>query len=234
MKDPTDKPNDSSSKATERLTQLSAHVSSKSNTQNPSIQTSNSDQPLPADHSDILTTLSTLRKIANTPDPTRRGYVRQKQAGKLWVRERIDQLLDPGTFHEVGSVSGTVKWEPIKGHARERPVSFVPSNNIQGTGKLQGRDVLLTADDFSIRGGHADGATIEKTVYIEKMAIALKLPVIKLVDGSSGGGSVTTIRKVGWSYLPQLPHLHQVVQQLNMGIPNLGAVVGPAVRNILT
>jgi acetyl-CoA carboxylase carboxyltransferase component len=74
---------------------------------------------------------------------------------------------------------------------------------------------------------------MEKTVYIEKMAIALKLPVIKLVDGSSGGGSVTTIRKVGWSYLPQIPHLHQVVQQLNMGIPNLGAVVGPAVRTAL-
>jgi acetyl-CoA carboxylase carboxyltransferase component len=90
--------------------------------------------------------------------------------------------------------------------------------------------VLITADDFSIRGGHADGATMEKTVYIEKMAIALKLPVIKLVDGSSGGGSVTTIRKAGWSYLPQIPHLRQVVQQLNMGIPNLGAVVGPAVR----
>ena len=75
---------------------------------------------------------------------------------------------------------------------------------------------------------------MEKTLYIEKMAIALKLPVIKLVDGSSGGGSVTTIRKVGWSYLPQIPHLLQVVQQLNMGIPNLGAVVGPAVRNSFT
>ncbi|KAF3402168.1 Propionyl-CoA carboxylase beta chain [Talaromyces pinophilus] len=228
MKDPTDKPDDLSSKAAGRLTQISAHVSN-SNKRKLIPQNGNSDQSLPVDHTDILTTLSTLRKIANTPDPTRRGYVRQKQAGKLWVRERIDQLLDPGTFHEVGSVSGTVKWESIEGYARERPVGFVPSNDIQGTGKLQGRDVLLTADDFSIRGGHADGATMEKTVYIEKMAIALKLPVIKLVDGSSGGGSVTTIRKAGWSYLPQIPHLRQVVQQLNMGIPNLGAVVGPAI-----
>lgn len=229
MKDPTNKLDELSSKAAgRRLTQISAHVS-KSNPQKPTLQNGISDHSLPADHSDILSTLSTLRKIANTPDPTRRGYVRQKQAGKLWVRERIDQILDPGTFHEVGSVSGTVKWEPMEGYARERPVSFVPSNNIQGMGKLQGRDVLLTVDDFSIRGGHADGATMEKTVYIEKMAIALKLPVIKLVDGSSGGGSVTTIRKAGWSYLPQIPHLQQVVQQLNMGIPNLGAVVGPAI-----
>jgi acetyl-CoA carboxylase carboxyltransferase component len=64
---------------------------------------------------------------------------------------------------------------------------------------------------------------------MEKLAIALKLPIIKLVDGSSGGGSVTTIRSTGFSYVPPLPSFTQVVQQLNMGIPNLGAVVGPAI-----
>ncbi|KAH8636743.1 hypothetical protein IG631_08578 [Alternaria alternata] len=64
---------------------------------------------------------------------------------------------------------------------------------------------------------------------MEKLAIALKLPIVKLVDGSSGGGSVTTIRSTGFSYVPPLPSFAQVVQQLNMGIPNLGAVVGPAI-----
>lgn len=64
---------------------------------------------------------------------------------------------------------------------------------------------------------------------MEKLAIALKIPIIKLVDGSSGGGSVTTIRSTGFSYVPPLPSFTQVVQQLNLGIPNLGAVVGPAI-----
>lgn len=64
---------------------------------------------------------------------------------------------------------------------------------------------------------------------MEKLAIALKLPIVKLVDGSSGGGSVTTIRSSGFSYVPPLPSFTQVVQQLNMGIPNLGAVLGPAI-----
>lgn len=64
---------------------------------------------------------------------------------------------------------------------------------------------------------------------MEKLAISLKLPIIKLVDGSSGGGSVTTIRTTGFSYVPPLPSFPQVVQQLNMGVPNLGAVVGPAI-----
>lgn len=66
-------------------------------------------------------------------------------------------------------------------------------------------------------------------IYMEKLAIALQLPIVKLVDGSSGGGSVTTIRTTGFSYVPPLPSFSQVVQQLNMGIPNLGAVLGPAI-----
>ncbi|PKY06183.1 alpha subunit of putative methylmalonyl-CoA decarboxylase [Aspergillus campestris IBT 28561] len=199
-------------KATKRLKQVSSHLAPK----------------LPADYSDVRDQINTLREIAATPDPSRRGYVRQKQAGKLWVRERLEQLLDRDTFTEIGSVSGTVKWEKT-GPMREKPVSFVPSNNVQGMGRLRGRKVLLTADDFSLRSGHADGSTAGKTIYVEKLALALKLPVVKLVDGSSGGGSVTTIAKAGWSYLPYVPMYKQVVEQLNQGIPNLGAVVGPAI-----
>ncbi|CAI7640820.1 unnamed protein product [Penicillium bialowiezense] len=204
--------------ATNRLNQLSSHLS----------KPPKSKSTLPADHSDVLDQIATLRKIAATPNTSQRGYIRQKQAGKLWVRERIDQLLDPGTFQEIGSVSGTVTWQKTAPR-REKPVSFVPSNNVQGAGLLRGRKVLLTADDFSIRSGHADGASHGKTVYVEKLAIALRVPVVKLVDGSSGGGSVTTIKKEGWSYLPHVASFPYVIQQLNMGIPNLGAVVGPAI-----
>jgi acetyl-CoA carboxylase carboxyltransferase component len=91
-------------------------------------------------------------------------------------------------FREVGSVSGTVQWETIPGTTREEPISYIPSNNVQGFGLLNERKVVFTADDFSIRAGHADGALMEKTIYMEKLAIALKLPIVKLVDGSSGGG----------------------------------------------
>ncbi|PYI33223.1 ClpP/crotonase [Aspergillus indologenus CBS 114.80] len=183
---------------------------------------------LPADYSDVLAQIDTLRSIAATPDASRRGYIRQKQAGKLWVRERLEALLDPGSFTEIGSLSGTVTWEQI-GPMREKPVAFVPSNNVQGMGLLRGRRVLLTADDFTLRSGHADGASHEKTIYIEKLALALKLPIVKLVDGSSGGGSVTLIRSAGYSYLPYVSMYKYVVEQLNQGIPNLGAVVGPAI-----
>ncbi|OJJ58287.1 hypothetical protein ASPSYDRAFT_152672 [Aspergillus sydowii CBS 593.65] len=200
----------SGTSATKRLRQVSSHLN------------------LPADYADVREQIKTLQTIAATPDPSRRGYVRQKQAGKLWVRERLEQLLDTDSFEEIGSLSGTVEWKKT-GPMREKPASFVPSNNVQGMGKLRGRRVLLTADDFSLRSGHADGASTGKTIYLEKLAVALKLPVVKLVDGSSGGGSVTTIRTEGWSYLPYVPMFHHVIQQLNDGIPNVGAVLGPAI-----
>jgi acetyl-CoA carboxylase carboxyltransferase component len=212
-------------KPSQRLSQVAGHVAPPKKR---AARSKHKKDELPADYSDILGQLDTLRTIASTPDTTNKGYVRQKQAGKLWVRERVLQLLDEGSFREVGSVSGTVEWKNLSG-TREEPVSYIPSNNVQGFGMLRGRKVVFTADDFSIRAGHADGALMEKTVYMEKLAIALKLPILKLVDGSSGGGSVTTIRKMGFSYIPPMPSFEFVVKQLNMGIPNLGAVLGPAI-----
>jgi acetyl-CoA carboxylase carboxyltransferase component len=183
---------------------------------------------LPADWSDILDQVNQLKEIARTPPTLNTGYIRQKNAGKLWVRERIDQLLDRGTFQEVGSVSGTIDWTP-KGSIQEEVRRFLPSNNVQGFGLIGGRKTLFTADDFSLRAGHADGATASKTIYMEKLALDLRLPIVKLVDGSSGGGSVTTIKKEGFSYIPPMPGFREVTQQLDLGIPNAGAILGPAI-----
>ena len=64
---------------------------------------------------------------------------------------------------------------------------------------------------------------------MEKLCLELRLPMIKLVDGSSGGGSVTTIKTEGFSYIPPMPAFQQIVQQLDLGIPNCGAILGPAI-----
>ncbi|KAF5853960.1 hypothetical protein GGP41_006788 [Bipolaris sorokiniana] len=221
---PTDASTPSDS-AKARLEQVSSHIAPNTPKRR---RRKAADSDLPADYSDILGQIATLRKSAATPGTSNRGYLRQKQAGKLWVRERVQQLLDEGSFQEVGSVSGTVKWKQL-GPSKEEPEEYVPSNNVQGFGKLRGRKIVFTADDFSIRAGHADGSLMEKTLYMEKLSLSLKLPIVKLVDGSSGGGSVTTIRSWGYSYIPPLPAFEHVVSQLNSGIPNLGAVLGPAI-----
>lgn len=216
----------SSSSPKDRLSQVTNHISPSENT--PRKRRQKSASTLPPDYSDILSQISTLQKLAITPDPDHAGYSRQKAAGKLWVRERVNRLFDPGSVHEVGSVAGTVQWKKLAG-IKEEPTSFIPSNNVQGFGALRKRKVVFTADDFSIRAGHADGALVQKTIYMEKLAIELRLPIIKLVDGSSGGGSVTTIKTMGYSYIPGVPSFKEVAKQLELGIPNLGAVVGPAI-----
>lgn len=219
-----------STKASERVAQVSNHLNGtkplEANTGRRRRRAKKDE--LPADWSDILGQVKTLQQMAATPDTSKTGYIRQKQAGKLWVRERVDQLLDPNSFKEIGSVAGTVQWKQIDS-LREKPESFVPSNNVQGFGKLRGREVLMTADDFTIRAGHADGAIWAKTTYMEKLAVALKLPMVKLVDGSSGGGSVTTIKSTGFAYVPPFNGMDAIMKQLNSGIPNLGAVLGPAI-----
>jgi acetyl-CoA carboxylase carboxyltransferase component len=81
----------------------------------------------------------------------------------------------------------------------------------QGFGKIRGRTVLLTADDFTLRAGHADGALMAKTLYMEKLCVHLKLPMIKVVDGASGGGSITNYKTMRGSYLPDLELLQWLV-----------------------
>ena len=231
--------------APSRLKQLSSHLSnSPSPTEDAPSNTSRSRkkkpksqiEALPADYSDLLQHIANLRSIALNPDPKNRGYQRQKTSGKLHVRERIAALVDPGSWHEIGSVTGTATWRKDPNNPQaETPESFIPSNNPNGHGMLtcprtgQKRHILLTADDFSVRAGHADGATMSKTLFVENLCLKLKIPIVKLVDGSSGGGSVTTIAKNGYAYMPLNIILKPVADQLNMGIPNLGAVVGPAI-----
>ncbi|EGP86863.1 unnamed protein product [Zymoseptoria tritici ST99CH_1A5] len=221
-------------KATARASQLSAHLSS-TNDENGTPPNAGrrrrrkeKDDELPADYSDILGQLKTLRKMADTPNNERRGYIRQKQSGKLWVRERVYKLLDQGSFKEIGGLTGKVKWKQLGGE-REEPEDYTPHNNVQGFGKLNGRQIVFTADDFSIRAGHQDGHLMAKTLYTEQLAISMKLPMVKLTDGSSGGGSITSIESSGFSYVPPMQGFDIVAKQLNMGIPNLGAVLGPAI-----
>lgn len=222
---------DESSKASARLKQVGGHLIS-SPPRRPRRKDKNAP---PSDWSDIRGQIDTVQQIARTPPVNSPGYIRQKKAGKLWVRERIDALFDPGTFREVGSVAGTIDWKTTTSTSSSFSLShdeikgFTPSNNVQGFGAIHGRNVLFTADDFSLRAGHADGAIAAKTIYMEKLCLDLRLPIVKLVDGSSGGGSVTTIKRDGYSYVPPMPGFAQVTAQLDLGIPNVGAVLGPAI-----
>ena len=124
---------------------------------------------------------------------------RQHSAGKLTVRERIDKLLDHGSFHETGALVGAPTYE------NDRLVDLLASNFVIGTGRIENRRVVIGADDFTIRGGAADAAIAFKAPYAERMALEMRLPMIRLIDGTGGGGSVKHLEMMGRTYVPFNP-----------------------------
>ncbi len=156
-------------------------------------ESSDDKQELEDEHSwaPMMREIQTLRKFAETrlaPGSTDRGVVRQRNRGKLTCRERIDLLLDKGSFREVGSLAGFASYDE-EGFID----AFTPANHIGGWGKIEGRTVIVCADDFTSRGGHSDGAIGEKSRHLDKLSLELKCPSLRLLDGSSGGGSVATM-----------------------------------------
>ena len=59
--------------------------------------------------------------------------------------------------------------------------------------RIEGRPAIVCADDFTSRGGHADGAIGAKSCYLDRLSIELRAPSVRLLDGSSGGGSVAAM-----------------------------------------
>jgi acetyl-CoA carboxylase carboxyltransferase component len=122
---------------------------------------------------------------------------RQHDQGRLTVRERIDGLLDPGSFHEIGAVSGIAEYND-SGELTE----LTPANCVFGRGKVDGRTIVVVGDDFTVRGGSADASIYTKPLMAEEMAHDFRLPIVRIIEGSGGGGSVKTIETKGASNLP--------------------------------
>src|SRR3954453_19094282 len=132
---------------------------------------------------------------------------RQHASGRRTVRERIDRLFDDGSFHETGALAGRASYGD-DGEIED----FLPANLVIGSGRIEGRRAGGQGDDFTVRGGAADAAIGQKMVYAERMAHDLRLPLVRLVDGTGGGGSVKTLEDPGFSYVPPLPGFDVVVQ----------------------
>ena len=146
---------------------------------------------------------------------------RQHAAGRLTVRERIDRLLDPGTWRESGVLTGTASYDE-SGALKE----FTPTNFVAGVGAVDGRRVVVAADDFTVRGGAADASIHEKQVHAERMAGETGTPLVRLIDGTGGGGSVKTLEDAGRTYVPYNPGWDHVVANLAR-IPVVACALGP-------
>ena len=108
---------------------------------------------------------------------------KQHQGGKKTARERIIQLLDPGTFQEIDKL------------VTHRATDFgidknkIPGDGvITGYGKIHGKLVYVFAQDFTVFGGTLSRANADKIVKIQDLAIKMGAPVIGLND--SGGARI--------------------------------------------
>src|SRR4051812_31183443 len=145
---------------------------------------------------------------------------RQHASGRMTVRERIDRLFDAGTFHETGALAG-------RGDYRDGElVDFLPANVVVGQGRIEGRRAIVEGDDFTVRGGAADAAIWQKMVYAEKLAYELRIPLVRLVDGTGGGGSVKSLETMGHTYVPFIPGWDVAVENLST-VPVVAAALGP-------
>jgi propionyl-CoA carboxylase beta chain len=146
---------------------------------------------------------------------------RQKSRGKLNARERIVALLDAGSFREIGVLAGRGQYNGSGDLA-----GMTPSNFIFGRGHIDGRPIVATADDFTVRGGAADAAIVRKFIMAEQMAHEVRLPLIRMIDGTGGGGSVKMLEDMGHSYVPYVPGWDHVVKNLS-SVPVVALALGP-------
>jgi methylmalonyl-CoA decarboxylase subunit alpha len=99
--------------------------------------------------------------------------------GKLFVRDRIDLLVDPGTFVEDGLLANALA-----------PKDDLPADGVvTGRALVEGRPVCIMANDPTVKAGSWGARTVEKIVRLTEQALKDELPVVWLVD--SAGGRIT-------------------------------------------
>lgn len=157
---------------------------------------------------------------------------RQHYFGKLTVRERLDRMVDRDSFHEIGALAGSGEYD-----ADGNLIGFTPSNLLVGTAEIDGRPVMVSGDDFTVRGGSAEASIAAKRLKAEGLACELGLPHVRLVDGMAGGGSVKSIEIAGRTYVPILRGWDLVVEHLAVA-PSvclaLGSVAGLGAGRVAT
>lgn len=146
---------------------------------------------------------------------------RQRSRGKLTVRERVAFLCDPGSFHEIGKIAGKASYG-----RDEELTGFLPSNSVMGRSRIEGRPVVILADDFTVRGGAADASIWQKMVQAIRMASEYRMPLVQMIDGTGGGGSVRMLEKDPRTYIPETPGWNEIVHGLSQ-VPFVSLALGP-------
>src|SRR6187455_1655526 len=140
---------------------------------------------------------------------------RHRDQGKLPVRDRIARLLDPGSpFLELSALAACGMYDD------EAPTAGI----VTGIGRVSGREVLIVANDATVKGGTYYPMTVKKHVRAQQVALDNRLPCVYLVD--SGGAFLPLQAEV----FPDREHFGRIFfNQARMsaeGIPQVAIVMG--------
>jgi acetyl-CoA carboxylase carboxyltransferase component len=140
---------------------------------------------------------------------------RQREQGKLLARERVERLLDPNTpFLEIGALAGLGMYDGAAPGA----------GMVTGIGRVRGREVMIVANDATVKGGTYFPITVKKHLRAQEIAQENRLPCVYLVD--SGGAFLPLQAEV----FPDREHFGRIfyneARMSAQGIPQVSLVLG--------
>ncbi|GAB4342275.1 MAG: acyl-CoA carboxylase subunit beta [Candidatus Abyssubacteria bacterium] len=143
---------------------------------------------------------------------------RQHGRGKLTARERIDVLIDEGTFAELGTCVNTTGVR-IDGRFTDAPCDGA----VVGTAKVHGRTIMIYSSDFTVLGGSIGQQHIMKYCRVLEMAAAWGIPLVNLLDSSGGRLGYRDVAMAGIDWMFRLESIYSGV------IPQITVLMGPCI-----
>jgi 3-methylcrotonyl-CoA carboxylase beta subunit len=145
---------------------------------------------------------------------------RHRKRGKIFVRDRIEKLIDPGSrFLEIGLFSGYGMYKEYGG---------APSaGTVFGVGKIHNRDVVIVANDATVKAGAWFPITCKKNLRAQEISMENHLPIVYLVD------SAGVFLPLQSEIFPDKEHFGRIFRNnaimSSMGITQIAAIMGPCV-----
>jgi acetyl-CoA carboxylase carboxyltransferase component len=124
-------------------------------------------EELPNEWSPTLEDLAARREAARAMGGPER-LARQHDAGKLDARQRVLAFLDPGSFHELGTLVGDVPADAF----------------VAGTGTVAGRPVMVGAEDFTVAAGTIAGGSNAKRLRLAEVSLQEHVPLVMMLEGA--------------------------------------------------
>lgn len=149
-------------------------------------------------------------------DRSTKARTRHVEQGKLPVRERLSRLLDPNTpFLEIAPLAAWGMYEDKRVHG---------AGIVGGVGIVEGREVMINANDAMIKGGTIYPMGVKKSLRLQQIAMENNLPCINLID--SGGAYLPLQSEI----FPDADNggriFYNQAWMSKMGIPQVSAVMG--------